>query len=453
MKPYAALALILIVCLVTPATSHPLSGQGDEEQPPQLTAEEKREARELAATFIRRFGETRDIAPLVSELFVRDLGQRLRNETSDDSFLLLVEPETVKQASNDELNRYYVAVMNCYISVLIYRHVAKYEKNRRKREEDDEKEPTLRETFPPEVMAALKSDPKIAAMFEDAENDEGAESDTSSSEGGADKPEKDFTLRSVEHLRAATVSYEEATTKMRDGLKALPNWPLANLLGQDLPSGALTDEGEDAVRLKMTSLSDSFRGQPENSYIVCVSALMFHIDLAKVEGRFRILNVSVEDYKIQTTEEKQRAERLRSLLNAIEEGDQETFASLLQTDINAKEDDGGATPLPYAAMYGRLDMLETLIARGANVNAKNKPGNTVLIYATRSAEMTLVLLNAGADAGAIAFKKKKWTGLTGGTRASPETRAGFGRCALLHPVSPVHPVKLFILKSIETSAA
>ncbi len=52
---------------------------------------------------------------------------------------------------------------------------------------------------------------------------------------------------------------------------------------------------------------------------------------------------------------------------------------------------------------------------------------------------------------AVAFKKKQETELTGCTSSSTEKRADFSGGSLLHPVNPVHPVKLFCLKSLSSA--
>jgi ankyrin repeat protein len=48
-------------------------------------------------------------------------------------------------------------------------------------------------------------------------------------------------------------------------------------------------------------------------------------------------------------------------------------------DVNAPNDDG-STPLIYAAQYGDLALIKTLVERGAKVNAVNHLGNSALIY-------------------------------------------------------------------------
>ncbi|HEY7086562.1 MAG TPA: ankyrin repeat domain-containing protein [Tepidisphaeraceae bacterium] len=62
-------------------------------------------------------------------------------------------------------------------------------------------------------------------------------------------------------------------------------------------------------------------------------------------------------------------------------------------------DVGNTTPLMTVACVGEADMLRSLIARGADVNARNQYGMTALMYAAMfdRPEVVQVLLAAGAD--------------------------------------------------------
>ena len=48
------------------------------------------------------------------------------------------------------------------------------------------------------------------------------------------------------------------------------------------------------------------------------------------------------------------------------------------TDVDAKSSRSGSTPLHFAANYGRKEIAELLISKGAEVNAKSNKGNTPL---------------------------------------------------------------------------
>ena len=48
------------------------------------------------------------------------------------------------------------------------------------------------------------------------------------------------------------------------------------------------------------------------------------------------------------------------------------------------------TPLHYACEYGHLQIVEYLISKGANVNAKDKYGNHVIHYASKLGHLPIV---------------------------------------------------------------
>ena len=50
-------------------------------------------------------------------------------------------------------------------------------------------------------------------------------------------------------------------------------------------------------------------------------------------------------------------------------------------EIDARDEDSGATPLYNAASWGKLDVVKLLIDKGADVTARNKAGKTPLAAA------------------------------------------------------------------------
>jgi len=68
-------------------------------------------------------------------------------------------------------------------------------------------------------------------------------------------------------------------------------------------------------------------------------------------------------------------------------------------DVNVKSPSMGHIPLHTAAMYGVLDAIETLISKGANVNARTKDGLTPLFVAAWKGHLDAIvaLLKHGAD--------------------------------------------------------
>ena len=96
-----------------------------------------------------------------------------------------------------------------------------------------------------------------------------------------------------------------------------------------------------------------------------------------------------------------------SLLHLAVETDHDVGVTKLLAkgaDVNAK-DENGQTPLGYASSYGRKKVIPVLLAApGIDVNSREKDGTTLLMHAAENGEPAagLALLKAGADAKATA---------------------------------------------------
>ena len=83
-------------------------------------------------------------------------------------------------------------------------------------------------------------------------------------------------------------------------------------------------------------------------------------------------------------------------------GDLATVKKLLEKDpalLEARDDDEGVTPLAYAAGFGRIEVFEFLVARGANVNARDSRGLSALHLTVYTGQLQALrfLLDKGAD--------------------------------------------------------
>ena len=90
------------------------------------------------------------------------------------------------------------------------------------------------------------------------------------------------------------------------------------------------------------------------------------------------------------------------LLKAAEAGDNRAIETLLAEGVQIdSRDRRGFTPLMYAAANDRVETINLLIVRGAEVNARSDIGETALICAVRYGrgrpETVKALLDAGAD--------------------------------------------------------
>jgi hypothetical protein len=95
------------------------------------------------------------------------------------------------------------------------------------------------------------------------------------------------------------------------------------------------------------------------------------------------------------------------LIQAAERGDLDLVNSLLDmgADVNGRVR-GGTMPLMIAAFRGRLNMVKLLLDKGAEVNAKEKGGWTALMGAISKGHLDVVrlLVDRGADIDARPLK-------------------------------------------------
>jgi hypothetical protein len=86
------------------------------------------------------------------------------------------------------------------------------------------------------------------------------------------------------------------------------------------------------------------------------------------------------------------------LHDAVKKGDIEKVKSLVTKENVNEKDDQGATPLIWASAYGKKDILEVLIEKGADINATLKDGTGALHIAARYGEKNVCedLIRLGA---------------------------------------------------------
>ena len=89
-------------------------------------------------------------------------------------------------------------------------------------------------------------------------------------------------------------------------------------------------------------------------------------------------------------------------LRQVERGDRTVVELFLQAGINPKAKVDGGSALIVATTRGHADIVQMLIAKGADVNARNKEGATPLMGAIMGGRKDIVslLLDRGADVNA-----------------------------------------------------
>lgn len=111
----------------------------------------------------------------------------------------------------------------------------------------------------------------------------------------------------------------------------------------------------------------------------------------------------VENTSVAPTAEAQTLSR--SLHEAVVNGDLAGTLKMLDqgTDIESKDPGSGASPLHYAVMKGRMEIVNLLLSRGADVNSRTRNGTTPLhtaaLYARK--EVAERLIEQRADINAV----------------------------------------------------
>ncbi|MDP7051097.1 MAG: ankyrin repeat domain-containing protein [Verrucomicrobiota bacterium] len=109
----------------------------------------------------------------------------------------------------------------------------------------------------------------------------------------------------------------------------------------------------------------------------------------------------IQTQKLQQVEKAKAEKSGISIHRAAWEGNIKAVEQYLAAgkDVNVKDDLYGDTPLLWATGFGHKEVIEMLIAKGANVNSKAEGGWTPLHYATggNDQEIVRLLIAEGAD--------------------------------------------------------
>jgi ankyrin repeat protein len=87
------------------------------------------------------------------------------------------------------------------------------------------------------------------------------------------------------------------------------------------------------------------------------------------------------------------------LANAIAKGDVEAVKKFIEYGADVNEKSNGCTPLMLAARYNNVEIINLLLAKGANLKTKDDKGYTALRYAELSnAKQAVDTLKAAMNA-------------------------------------------------------
>jgi hypothetical protein len=292
-------AFLLIIAMTIAATAHPLVPLEDspaETKDAPLTFDEELEARSIAELFARRFEESNDLLSIVDDLYVKDFDNRLRNDPAE-RFIIPIASDLALRVRGDELRRCHITTLKFYyLSGLLYG--AWYYTNRPNAKPDDnEKEPRLVEVLPPGVIALLERDPGFAEMLLEDSKKGSETSDGSEQHAGSQDLEKgtedhDVTIKTIERLRSHVSILEQAVAIMREHLQTLPVPQTLQSMMDSMRKPDQEPESDPPHPRVIILAQDSF-GCPKGTRLISIKVMPFEMELLRVDGQLKILNVSV----------------------------------------------------------------------------------------------------------------------------------------------------------------
>lgn len=192
---FCKVLFIVIVCLNSFAFAQPAS-KSDKSK---ITKAEAQEAQDLAKRFTARFLETKDLAPLLDELYFSDFIDRYKkfqsqkdNQSANNLFVsgLLFDSKVIAEGSSEEWRRFYVSAHNFILLPLVA--ALKNAKDNPGKEADFD----VVKFYSPGVVALLGKNPNLANVIQ---------------KKGNYKP-----IGSAEELRIATITLDQALAIIRE---------------------------------------------------------------------------------------------------------------------------------------------------------------------------------------------------------------------------------------------
>jgi hypothetical protein len=255
------------------------------------TFDEEREARELAARFVKRWEETEDLSPLIKEFFVHDFAERLHYEPQQLYFGKIKEDEKSILESSADLQRHYVAMTN-FLRLLIrlqeiYAPILKAEEG-----QDDA---DLKHLLPPGLWDIFRSNPVMRAVMSE-ELGENIESQTEASDQSTEDRVNPQVIKNLEELRQLTATLEQAVALLRAQVKTLPLTIKMSetIVNQQSNMQSSDSEDNDPLMPRAHLLGEDFYGYPKGTRVICFNIMPFHIDLVRVNDRLRVLSLYMQ---------------------------------------------------------------------------------------------------------------------------------------------------------------
>ncbi|MGB7925038.1 MAG: hypothetical protein WCF57_17490 [Pyrinomonadaceae bacterium] len=299
-RPAIAFLLVISMTLAATGRAHANNSPRQTQEDTRLTFDEELEARSVAEQFVKRFEESDDLLSIVADLYVSDFNDRLRRDPIE-RFAVPVDPELAAQVDGDELSRYHITWLKfTYLYMLLlsaaWHQSASHLNGNAKPDDDDEQVPRLDEVLSPRLIALFRDDPALAELLIEESNKDDKKSLETNVGNDPTKPaeERDQTIRTRERLRAYVSTLEKGVALMREHLRTQPapqTWQ--TMMDSMREPGQEADN--DSMDLHATILTRDDFGEPKGSRLICLKAMLFHMDLIRVDGQLKILNVYVAD--------------------------------------------------------------------------------------------------------------------------------------------------------------
>lgn len=261
-------AVLTILVLSVNGTS--LAAATSQTEEPQVTKAEAREARDVATQFTVRFVKTRDLAPIVNDLYWSDFIERYKESRLSEvegrpkpPNLLLVSgldynSRLLREANAEDWQRFYVAANN-FLLLGFLSGLKHYSAG------NSDVKPT--DLYPADVIKLLDKNPNLANMIE---------------RKGSPKA-----VGSVEEMRSATATLEQAVAAIR------------NADPEKLPAGieeklAKVITEEEFFTPRVDVMDQIFFGFPKDTRIISIKTpLGLVLYLARDRERLRIFSTEI----------------------------------------------------------------------------------------------------------------------------------------------------------------
>ncbi len=252
---------------------------------PSPTEEEKREARELAERFTRRFGETHDVAPLIEELFAEGFEDALR-QSADVRALEFVERDVVARVPAEDLRRFFVAEFN--FTCLSFAYLMEQSRLRELSRAESAEDVSVMDVYPAGALDVLRSDPTYVLLREKMESEERAES----AGEGSGREFDPRPIKSLEQMRRWGATMERASAVLR---ASVPSLAVQQALERDGSAG----EWDGYYTPDLYVLEEIEYGLPAGTRLIrarvqALLLLQFRFGMARDDGRLKIVTAEVE---------------------------------------------------------------------------------------------------------------------------------------------------------------